>query len=436
MARISTEVCVLVVTSVFLVCEIVVGRICRSLLIAVDSFHTLYVFLHLCLSALKHHPSSPALPCDEHLYRRKRLEPFGVLFSALLMASQCVSISLEILTHLVQPEAIQHPLLSIVVGAASLILNTLVLAWRGMDGAHDGTSKDHLQDNTLMFCNPEASSVLDPDRGSSESPNLSATNPVPESSVGERSEEITQKLPEEPRHPTGTEPAVAQCPPGVSRFRSIIIRVIQDLLCPVLVLCTGLVLLLSAAHCHRPHSDCHLLVYLDAGLSSAGVLVLLSAALPKLHHYGLLVLQAVPRHVCVDQVRRCVSAVPGVFSVHELHVWQMSDALLVASLHVHCPDALNATQCEDLIAKIREVLGVFGVEHCTVQPELLSGPAGGSACSLRCGKQCEDKLCCSQHEHSHIPEAESPVCVQEEKPCSPEPRDEMIRDVVIENTYL
>lgn len=138
MARISTHMCVLVLTVVLLVCEIVVGRICRSLLIAVDSFHTLYVFLQLCLSALKHHPSSP--PSDEHLDRRKRLEPFGVLISALLMASQCVSISLEILTHLVQPEAIQHPLLSVVVGAASLILNVLALAWRrrsgGMDGAH------------------------------------------------------------------------------------------------------------------------------------------------------------------------------------------------------------------------------------------------------------------------------------------------------------
>ncbi|XDV29742.1 hypothetical protein PO909_032788 [Leuciscus waleckii] len=308
----------------------------------------------------------------------------------------------------------------------------------------DGCVVDHLQDDALMFCNPEASSVLDPDRGSSESPNLSATKPVPESSIGERSEEITQKLPEEPRHPTAAEPTVPRCSPGVSRFRSIILSVIQDLLCSLLVLSTGLVLLLSEVHCHRPHSDCHLLVYLDAGLSSAGVLVLLSAALPKLHRYGLLVLQAVPRHVCVDQVRRCVSAVPGVLSVHELHVWQMSDALLVASLHVHCPDALNATECDDLIAKIKEVLGVFGIEHCTVQPELLSGPgrpAGGSGCSLRCGRECVEKLCCSQQpadDDSHIPEAQRPVCVQEENPCSPAPQseEEMIRDVVIENTYL
>ncbi|KAG1938694.1 zinc transporter 1 isoform X2 [Pimephales promelas] len=431
MARISTHVFLLVLTAVLVVCEIVVGRICRSLLIAVDSFHTLYVFLHLSLSALKRHPSFTSLPDDERLYRSKRLEPFGVLISALLMASQCVSISLEILTHLVQPEAVQHPLLSIVVGGASLMFNTLVLAWRS-SGAHDGVNKDHLQDDALMFCNPEASSVLDPDQGSSESPNLSDTKPVPESRISETS---IQKLPEEPRHPTGTEPTVPRCTPGVSGFRGLILGVVQDLLCPLLVLSTGLVLLLSEAHCHRPHSDCHLLVYLDAGLSSAAVLVLLSAAVPKLHRYGLLVLQAVPRHVCVGQVRRCVRAVPGVLSVHELHVWEMSDALLVASLHVHCPDALDATQCEDLIAKIKQVLGSFGIEHCTVQPELLPGPAGASVCSLRCGKQCVEKLCCSQQladDESHIPKTESPVCVSP----APQTEDEMVRDVVIENTYL
>ncbi|XP_067275503.1 proton-coupled zinc antiporter SLC30A1 [Pseudorasbora parva] len=480
MARISTRLCMLVLTSAFLVCEIVVGRICRSLLIAVDSFHTLYVFIHLSLSALKNRPSSPLSPdttsgpslphisapegppYDEHLYKRMRLQPFGVLISALLMASQCVSISLEILTHLLQPEAIQHPLLSIVVGGASLLFNVLVWVWRrrssGTDEAADristhlrrndphsaSESKDHLQDDVLMFCNPKASSVLDPDQGSqdesSELPNLSVINPVPESRIGESSPEIiqpTEQLPEEPRLSACTEPTVSQCVSKGSRDRRPqfgCISVIQDLVCSVLMLANGLVLLLSEAHCHRPHSDCHLLVYLDAVFSTVGVLVLLSAALPKLHRYGLLALQAVPLHLSVGQVRLCLGEVPGVLSVHELHVWELSDALTVASLHVHCPDGLTATDFDVLMAKIKDVLATFGIEHCTVQPEFVASGAGDgsgrSVCSLRCGQECAEKLCCS-----HILKTESPVGIQEEKPCSPASADE-IRDVVIENTYL
>uniref|UniRef100_A0A673GF74 Uncharacterized protein n=1 Tax=Sinocyclocheilus rhinocerous TaxID=307959 RepID=A0A673GF74_9TELE len=55
MARISgsSYKCVLVLTLGFLVFEIVVGQICRSLLIAVDSFHTLYVFINLALSEVR-----------------------------------------------------------------------------------------------------------------------------------------------------------------------------------------------------------------------------------------------------------------------------------------------------------------------------------------------------------------------------------------------
>uniref|UniRef100_A0A8C1UYE2 Cation efflux protein cytoplasmic domain-containing protein n=1 Tax=Cyprinus carpio TaxID=7962 RepID=A0A8C1UYE2_CYPCA len=420
MARISSSsyMCVLVLTLGFLVFEIVVGRICRSLLIAVDSFHTLYIFINLTLSD----------------YRRMRLKPFGVLISALLMASQCVSISLEILTHLVQPEPIQHPLLSIVVGGTSLIFNVLVkhLLQKGCEDLDDHcVVGSALQNDTLMFCNPEASRDLDPDRA--ELPKPSISDPVQSSPaqtstprIGGSSQEIMQhseQLPEEP---------LSQCAPGRSGFRRQqlgFVAVIQDLLSSVLVLTSGLVLLLSAAHCHRPHSDCHLLVYLDAGFSAVCVLVLFSTALPRLRRYGLLVLQATPLHLSVAQVRLRLTRVPGVLSVHELHVWQLSEALLVASLHVHCPVGLNAAQCTDLMERITAALNAFGIKHCTVQPELIR--SGAAVCSLCCGQECVEKLCCSP------PETESPVCVQEEESCSPAPHSvDQIRDVAIENTYL
>lgn len=245
---------------------------------------------------------------------------------------------------------------------------------------------------------------------------------------------------------------VSQCISKGSGFRRLqlgSISVVQDLLCSVLIVTNGLVLLLSEAHCHRLHSDCHLLVYLDAGFSTVGVLVLLSAALPKLHRYGLLVLQAPPLHLSIGQVRLCLSEVPGVLSVHELHVWQLSDALMVASLHVHCPEGLSAAECDDLMARVKAVLATFGIEHCTVQPEFLASDGSGAApgdgsgavrpvCSLSCGQECAEKLCCSpQADDSHIPKTETPVCVQEEKPCSPAPPSvDEIRDVIIENTYL
>ncbi|KAL0168679.1 hypothetical protein M9458_036901, partial [Cirrhinus mrigala] len=75
-----------------------------------------------------------------------------------------------------------------------------------------------LQDDALMFCNPEASSVLDPDQDSqdcsSELPNPSVAEPlqsthsqVSNSGVSESSQEIIQhgeQLPEEPSDSTCT----------------------------------------------------------------------------------------------------------------------------------------------------------------------------------------------------------------------------------------
>ncbi|XP_009292164.1 proton-coupled zinc antiporter SLC30A1 [Danio rerio] len=459
MVRISTHTVLLVLIFAFLVCEIVVGQICRSLLIAVDSFHTLYVFINMALSALKHQTNASCTPeasreVPDPVYDvRMRLQPFCILISALLLASQCVSISLEVLTHLVQPEAIQHPHLCIVVGGVSVLFNTLVLLWRrrAMD---DGTQnkmrsasepkESALPDGALMFCNPQTSSVLDPNQtspdGSSSCQNTNVTESkhtqTSQSSIGEAPQKIPEPIEKPPEEQKHTAP---QCVSQVSIFREHhlgLLSIVQDLLCSVLVLSNGLVLLLSRAHCHRPHSDCHLLVYLDAVFSTVCVVFLLSAALPRLHRYGLLVLQAAPLHLSVRQVRLCLGQVPGVLSVHELHIWQLSDSLIIASLHVHCPAGMSAAECEELIANIKAVFYSFGVNHCTVQPEFLTpekseaAPAEGSGrpgCSLRCGQECVEKLCCAPQVDEST-KTINPTCIREEKPCD--------RDVVIENTSV
>lgn len=236
---------------------------------------------------------------------------------------------------------------------------------------------------------------------------------------------------------------------------------IQDLLGSALILVNGLVLLLIKPHCHRPHSDCHPLVYFDTGLSILVVLVLLATALPKLHRYGLLVLQATPLHLCINEVRDSLAGVPGVLSVHELHVWQLSDTFVVASVHVHCPKRLNEAECSDLMVKITRVLSTFGINHCTVQPEFLlsdmsddvvnsdvTGKIVVSGCSLRCGQECAEKFCCSSRverscllQHDSVTSFKkdlSIVCTQEQSFCSPAPSSvgNTGDDVIIENTYL
>lgn len=258
----------------------------------------------------------------------------------------------------------------------------------------------------------------------------------------------------------------SQCAPVRSRLRRLqsgyirhVITVIQDLLCSGLILVNGLVVLFIKPHCHRPHSDCHILVYLDASFSTLVVFVLLATSLPKLYRYGLLVLQATPLHLCISEVRESLTRVPGVLTVHELHVWQLSDTYVVASVHVHCLEKLNVEECSDLMVKITEVLRNFGVNHCTVQPEFLPSDRGdavnsggdrrtapvSSGCSLRCGLECAEKLCCSsQMDKSCFLQSDSStastdlrfICPHEGYSVPASSSVGTTKDVIIENTYL
>lgn len=52
--------------------------------------------------------------------------------------------------------------------------------------------------------------------------------------------------------------------------------------------------------------------------------------------YGLLLLQATPPHICVSDLGQRIESVPGVQAMHDLHIWQLTESFMVASVHVHC----------------------------------------------------------------------------------------------------
>ncbi|XP_062861151.1 proton-coupled zinc antiporter SLC30A1 [Trichomycterus rosablanca] len=512
--------CMLVFTFALLLCEILVGRICHSLINMVDSFHTLYILIHISLypstmpagiseTSIVGSPNTP-LPisesahlganspfCKGYQYSKLRISPFGALISALLLVSLCVCITFEILSHLVQPHFIQHPLLATVVGIISLLFNTLVLVWKrceqtntAVKGLKRGptetqsepfTSEDKdtgntqfetstaivkktgLDGGTLMFCNLGAASVVDPDQGSQEfsslggsCPNASITPPVPQSNYTEKSishdstecQQSQQTI--QPMDP-GTE--VANCsitPATLQPLRTELctqmdskhtrqkggriktcIAVIRSLLGCVLVLVNGIILLLFKPNC----LNCKVFAYLDPGFSMLTVLVLLATTMPELWHHGLLLLQAIPKHLSTEELMAHIGRVSGVSAVHELHVWQLSETCLVASVHVYCQSGLCTQTCSQLLVTVTEVLRGFGISHCTVQPEFIDSqveeanlPMTKSAeqkfCSLRCEKECTKSMCCLSEENS-VPSA-SPTLHMEVRQ----------QVVIIENTYI
>ncbi|XP_031647273.1 zinc transporter 1-like [Oncorhynchus kisutch] len=616
----SLHRCMLVLTFLLLLCEIVVSRLCDSLITMVDVFHTLFILMHMalplaqptlgrgppkpppasplststsitstptqspvksppyaltisCVSPIpsssascpspplstpvltttSQFPSKPLTPTTTHCfspdhsesnqltsyphptlsvpanpfprrlppqaslcglsYSEARVQPLGALISALLLAALCVSVSLDILSHTLQPHPIQRPLLATVMGVVSLLYNLLVLglSWvkaevqtkdsTGVGGENDlsnlTTSLDGaIQDGTLVLCNPGTSSVLNPDSDSQHPPQTSLLRTVaPQGPLSDhchgahtppadshtlpadfRTAETPNNFPNQEAsgcHPKYPNSEVSKCvghrdnqtdPTTVSAlklesptrlrvqlpaFLPSLITLTQALLGSILALTNGLTLLLLGPDCLHGSGACGPFIYLDPGFSMVAVVVLLATALPQVCRYGWLLLQASPSQVCVSDLGRRIASVPGVQAVHDLHVWQLTESCLVASVHVHCHAGFQIHRCGDLMSGVTKVLQSVGVSCCTVQPEfLLSTPSANGnmdnnntnrtiihreihplpshlACSLACGKGCVGRMCCAPLEEGST-EPLAPPAGETEEP----------HVLIIENAFI
>ena len=80
-----------------------------------------------------------------------------------------------------------------------------------------------------------------------------------------------------------------------------------------------------------------------------------------------LALQAAPEHVDVSEVRNFLSTLPGVTSVHDLHVWPLSTTQTALTAHLEMRESFpgDAFLHELCVLLYRK----FHIEHCTFQLE-------------------------------------------------------------------
>lgn len=88
--------------------------------------------------------------------------------------------------------------------------------------------------------------------------------------------------------------------------------------------------------------------------------------------------------------------VPGVSSLHEVHVWELAGGKNIATLHVKCQ---TTSDYQDASYKMREVFHEAGIHSVTIQPEYIDHKTSELICSSPCiSKACASQLCCPQQE--------------------------------------
>lgn len=220
-------------------------------------------------------------------------------------------------------------------------------------------------------------------------------------------------------------------------MNAMILHVIGDALGNVGVIATALIIWLT----NWPGRQ-----YADPAVSLFITLIILKSAIPLTRATSKVLLQATPDHLELSEIREDIQNLPGVVSCHHVHIWQLSDTKLVASLHIQVAFPITEEGGEKymkLAKQARKCLHAYGIHSATIQPEFcldegchhsedgtlitLDGHStprcgankaegGDEACLLECVDDCVGQGCCAppkaessrrssstahDHEHGH-----------------------------------
>ncbi len=100
------------------------------------------------------------------------------------------------------------------------------------------------------------------------------------------------------------------------------------------------------------------------------------------------IMEGVPLHLSLEEIGQSLACVPGVESVHDLHVWSVSSDEVMLSAHLNIADLAH---WEDILKQSRELLhDRFGIGHVTLQPECVVQVVHWSDSQAKARKGMED----------------------------------------------
>jgi cobalt-zinc-cadmium efflux system protein len=77
-------------------------------------------------------------------------------------------------------------------------------------------------------------------------------------------------------------------------------------------------------------------------------------------------LESTPAHIALGNVRATLEGIPGVESVHDLHVWSVTSGVVALSAHAIVREA---DRQQDVLERACDLMGQMGIHHITIQLE-------------------------------------------------------------------
>ncbi|KAI4876765.1 hypothetical protein NFI96_017994, partial [Prochilodus magdalenae] len=150
-------------------------------------------------------------------------------------------------------------------------------------------------------------------------------------------------------------------------------------------------------------APCDWKCYIDPSLTLVMVVIILSSAIPLIKETTSILLQMSPPDMTVSAILVDVCLLPGVISVHEVHVWELVKDRNVATLHVKVNPDFPESQFKTLHAQIREVFHKAGIHSVTAQLEFCDDDLDSGQCSTPCmSTSCLKLSCCPEETKSAL----------------------------------
>ncbi|CAG8237899.1 unnamed protein product [Penicillium salamii] len=349
----------------FFIAEISVGFYTRSLALVADAFHYLndligfiVAFAALKISAKKDSPQDLSFG-----WQRSRL--LGAFFNGVFLLALGVSILLQSIERFVSIQVVEQPKLVLIIGCVGLALNIISASFLHEHG-HD--------------------------HGHSHGDNSSASSVVGDSGNTENGTEQVFAFHDNHRH-NNHQPSMKGYDLGML---GVLIHVIGDAANNVGVIISALVIWLTT----YPNR-----YYADPTISMAIALVILTTSIPLVRSSGKILLESVPNGIDLGDVKHDLETIPGVLSVHELHVWRLNQEKALASVHITISKE-TIPEFVQIANTMTECFHSYGIHSATVQPELGSTSASAIAsgtdvhsdwsklCQVKCRTSCEVLTCC------------------------------------------
>ncbi|KAI2469983.1 cation efflux protein [Annulohypoxylon bovei var. microspora] len=345
----------------FFVAELVVAFYTRSLALLADAFHYMNDLIAYCVSLAAIIISDSKAPPHNLSFGWARAQLLGAFFNGVFLLALGISIFLQSIERFISIERVDNPKLVLIMGCVGLALNLIsaTLLHELHDHGHghghshshaedDGNAEHHGHDHHHGHINIEAGRQAS---GSF----IEVHDEIPLTPISAHAEHLhTIANLQSSGHDLG--------------MMGVLLHVIGDACNNVGVIIAALVIWLTSSEAR---------FYADPGISMGIALMILLTSIPLVKNSGKILMQSSPKGVHVDDVKHDLEKIPGIESVHELHIWRLDQKKSIATAHI----VVSNTEMSDFMDRARtvgECLHAWGIHSATLQPELATPTTASS----------------------------------------------------------